>query len=213
MQPASAMRHLLADTASALGPDAPTLCDPWTVRDLVAHEVLRESRPDAAAGIALPGPFRRRTEAVQARIAEKDFAELVRRLRQGPPRWSPTRVPALDRSVNLAEFAVHLEDLVRAQPGWEATSHDAGTMSALWNVYRGAARLAYRSAPVGVVAVAAEHGRAAVRRPRPGSGTVVLRGTPLELLLHAFGRTEVARVRVEGSDADVEALAAHERVF
>jgi uncharacterized protein (TIGR03085 family) len=213
MQPASAMRHLLADTAASLGPDAPTLCDPWTVRELVAHEVLRESRPDAAAGIALAGPFRRRTEAVQARIAEEDFADLVRRLRQGPPRWWPTRLPALDRSVNLAEFAVHQEDLVRAQPGWVATPHDSGTMSALWDAYRGAARLAYRSAPVGVVAVAPGHGRAAVRRPRPDSGTVVLRGTPLELLLHAFGRTEVAQVQVEGSDADLEALAGHARVF
>lgn len=213
MQPATAMRHLLADTASALGPEAPTLCVPWTVRDLLAHEVLRESRPDAAAGIALPGPFRRRTESVQARIAEQDFDTLVQRLREGPPRWSPTRLPALDATVNLAEFAVHQEDLVRAQPGWEPTPHDERVMSALWQAYRRAARVAYRSAPTGVVAVAPGHGRVAVRRPRTSSGTVVLTGTPLELLLHAFGRTDVARVDVAGQDDDVAALAGQTRAF
>ncbi len=213
MQPATAMRHLLADTAASLGPDAPTLCPPWTVRDLLAHEVLREHRPDAAPGIALPGPFRRRTEAVQADLAAEDFATLVDRLRTGPPRWSPTRLPAVDATVNLAEFAVHQEDLVRAQAGWTATEHDEETLRALWSAYRRAAVLAYRSAPVGVVAVAPGHGRAALRRPRPGTGTVVLRGTPLELLLHAFGRTEVAQVEVEGADRDVAALADHARAF
>lgn len=213
MQPATAMRHLLADTAAGLGPDAPTLCDPWTVRDLVAHEVLREHRPDAAPGIALPGPFRRRTEAVQADLAAQDFAGLVDRLRQGPPRWSPTRLPVLDATVNLAEFAVHQEDLVRAQEGWTPTQHDEETLGLLWDACRRAGRLAYRSAPVGVVAVAPGRGRAALRRPRQGTGSVVLRGTPLELLLHAFGRTGVARVEVEGADRDVAALADHTRAF
>ena len=213
MQPATAMRHLLADTAARLGPDAPTLCTPWTVRDLLAHEVLRERRPDAAAGIALPGPFRRRTEAAQARIAQEGFEALVTRLRQGPPRWSPARVPLVDANVNLAEFAVHLEDLVRAQPGWSATAHDRRTLAALWGAYRRAAPVAYRSAPVGVVAVAPGFGRSAVRRPPGDSGTVVLTGTPLELLLHAFGRTGVALVEVEGTDDDVAALAGHTRAF
>src|ERR1700731_945378 len=33
------------------GPDAPTLCEGWTTGDLAAHLVLRERRPDAAAGV------------------------------------------------------------------------------------------------------------------------------------------------------------------
>lgn len=213
MQPATAMRHQFADTAASLGPDAPTLCDPWSVRNLVAHAVLRESRPDAAPGIALPGPFRRRTESVQAAIAREDFAALVERVRQGPPRWSPTRLPVVDRLVNLTELAVHREDMVRAQPGWVAGDDDTRTDAALWQAFRRSARMAYRSAPVGVVAVSPGHGRVALRRPRPASGTVVLRGAPLELLLHAFGRTEVARVAVEGADGDVAALAGHTRAF
>lgn len=213
MQPATAMRHLFADTAASHGPDAPTLCTPWTVRDLVAHEVLRQSRPDAVPGIGLPGPLRRHTDSVQARIAREDFGRLVEKVRQGPPPWSPTRLPALDTLVNLAEFAVHREDIVRAQPGWDGSGYDEQTGSALWEAVRRSASLAYRSAPVGVVAVAPGHGRAALRRPRPTSGTVVLRGAPLELLLHAFGRTDVAQVELQGSDADVAALAGHTRAF
>jgi len=38
------------------GPDAPTLCSGWTTGDLAAHLVLREHRPDAAAGV-LGGPL------------------------------------------------------------------------------------------------------------------------------------------------------------
>ncbi|GGK74420.1 TIGR03085 family metal-binding protein [Ornithinimicrobium pekingense] len=216
MQPVTAMRRLFADTAASLGPDAPTLCAPWTVRDLLAHEILRQSRPDALPGIGLPvDALRRRTATVQASIADDDFARLVDRVRQGPPPWWPTRVPALDNLVNLAELAVHQEDMLRARPGWSPgpSTHDEATMEELWTAFRRAAPLAYRSAPVGVVAVAPGHGRVAVRRPRATSGTVVLRGTPLELLLHAFGRDRVAQVRVEGSEADVAALAGHSREF
>jgi uncharacterized protein (TIGR03085 family) len=213
MQPATVMRRLFADTAASAGPDAPTLCDPWTVRDLLAHEVLRQSRPDAVPGIGLPGPFRRHTASVQGRIAGEDFSRLLDQVRQGPPVWWPTRLPALDTLVNLAEFAVHREDIVRARPGWVGSEYEEELSAALWTAYRRSAGLAYRSAPVGVVAVAPGHGRTALRRPRQSSGTVVLRGAPLELLLHAFGRTGVAEVATEGSDADLEKMAGHVRAF
>ena len=39
-------RKALADLLAALGPDAPTLCTGWETRDLAAHIVLRERRPD-----------------------------------------------------------------------------------------------------------------------------------------------------------------------
>ena len=42
------------------GPDAPTLCEGWTTGDLAAHLVLREHRPDAAAGV-MGGPAYRIT--------------------------------------------------------------------------------------------------------------------------------------------------------
>lgn len=36
-------RHQLCDLALQVGPDAPTLCDGWTVFDLIAHLVVREN--------------------------------------------------------------------------------------------------------------------------------------------------------------------------
>lgn len=206
------LRDLVAATALRLGPDAPTLCDPWTVRDLLAHLVVRESRPDALPGVlARLGPLARHTASLQDRVAGTgSLQDMADRVRRGPAPWWPTRLPALDRAVNTAELTVHLEDMVRAQPGWTPTPLEPQVQAALWSTLRRGGRMFYRSAPVGVVAVSA-HGRVALRRPPAGVGTVVLRGTPLELLLHAFGRTSVARVEVEGDDGDVAALARHTR--
>jgi hypothetical protein len=68
------------------GPDAPTLCEGWTTGDLAAHLVLREHRPDAAAGV-VGGPLAGYTARVQQRIkARTPFPELVRIIRSGPPR-------------------------------------------------------------------------------------------------------------------------------
>lgn len=210
----TALRRLVAATATALGPEAPTLCTPWDVRELVAHLVVRESRPDALPGIGLDVPaLKRHTAGVQASLAALPFEELVARFASGPPRWWPTRLPAIGEPANTAELAIHHEDMVRAQPGWAPTELDRRTQLVLWRTLTTVGRLHYRSAPVGVVAVAEGevHGRVALRGPRPGGGTVVLRGTPLELILHAFGRTGVARLRAEGTDADIEALTGHTR--
>ena len=57
------------------GPDAPTLCEGWTTRDLAAHLVLRENRMDAGIGI-LGGPLAGYTSRVQHRLSERtSFAQ------------------------------------------------------------------------------------------------------------------------------------------
>ena len=50
-------RKLLADLFDELGPDAPTLLDPWTTRALAAHLILREHDYLAAPGLVLPGAW------------------------------------------------------------------------------------------------------------------------------------------------------------
>ncbi len=50
---ARAERAALADLMLEVGPDSPTLCGDWTTRDLAAHLVLRERRPEAA-GLVVP---------------------------------------------------------------------------------------------------------------------------------------------------------------
>ncbi len=202
-------RHALCDTAQALGPEAVTLCDPWSVRELLAHLVIRERRPDTWPGI-LGGVLQARTEAVQREVAARDIDILLDQVRHGP-RWSPTALPRIDDLVNTTEFVVHHEDLRRAQSDWKASAPDEQTAAALWRQLRRAGRLLYRSSQVGVVVIAPGHGRAALRRPSSGFGTVVLTGNPLELTLHAFGREGVADVRVAGDPLDLAVLTGAER--
>ena len=108
-------RYALCDTFEAVGPDAPTLCTPWRTRDLAAHLVIREGRPDAAVGLLVP-PLAQRAQRVQDGYAAGSWPELVERVRTGPPPWSPTRFEAVDAVVNLAELFIHHEDVLRGGP-------------------------------------------------------------------------------------------------
>ena len=71
-QIADAERRDLADLFLRLGPDEPTLCGDWTTRDLLAHLITRERRPDAAPGILVP-PLASWTQHVQSSVARTDF--------------------------------------------------------------------------------------------------------------------------------------------
>lgn len=203
----SAARRERADLAALLtetGPAAPTLCGDWTTRDLVAHLVLRETRFDAAPGIAI-APLAGWTRRVQDGIAARDWPTLVADLRDGPPWWSPMRL--LDQLVNGAELFVHHEDVRRAQPAWQPRLLPADQQDQLWNQVRLLSRLSYRTSPVGVVLRRTSGATITARRgPRP----VTLVGEPAELVLHAFGRDEV-RLATEGAAADVEAVLALDR--
>ena len=201
-------RHALCDTFERFGPEAPTLCDPWLTRDLAAHLVLRDRRPDAALGAAVPrlpllGPHAQRT---QDDYAARDWPGLVDLVRTGPPRWSPTSLGAVDDLANTAEFFVHHEDVLRAGEAPVQRDLDPALESALWSMLTRMGRVLLRRSPVGIVAVTPRHGR---RKLRSSAGdSVVLRGTPGELLLVAFGRSRVADVEVDGSREAVSAFEA-----
>lgn len=200
-------REALSSTLAKAGPDAPTLCPPWATRDLAAHLVIRERRPDASPGILLPA-LADRTQRVQASYAAQEWPRLVDMVREGPPGWNPTRVPAVDDAINLAEFFVHHEDVLRADPTWtpeqaRPLGHDQE--AALWARIRQVGQLAFRRAPVGVVLNAPGHGRRSVKGPTK-LGTVVVEGSPGELVLFGFGRTAVAQVRFEGDPESIAAL-------
>ena len=107
-------RRALCDLMEQVGPDAPTLCEGWTTRDLAAHLVVRESRLDVAGGILLP-PLARYTDRVQSSIAQRPWTELVDQIRSGPPWWSPWRLPKVGDMGNTMEFFVHHEDVRRAE--------------------------------------------------------------------------------------------------
>jgi len=205
MSMAQRERRALVVTMTAAGPDAPTLCGEWTVRDLTAHLIVRERRPDAAPGIMIK-PLAGYLESVQAKAARRPFTELLEQVRTGPPWWSPMR--PVDAVANLAEMFVHHEDVRRAEPGWEPRELAAGDQEQLWKTLRRMARMAYRKSPVTVV-LATPQGERVIAHKTEGP-EVVLTGAPSELLFHAFGRNEV-RLDATGAEADVRAVHACDR--
>ena len=203
-------RGALAALLEETGPDAPTLCAGWLTRDLAAHLVLRERRPDAAAGV-MGGPLAPYTARVQRRyLARHSYPELVARFRNGPPRLSPFALPGADEQANTVEYFVHHEDVRRAQPGWQPRAISDGLSDALWRRVK-SARLFLRKAPVGVE-LARDGGaegngpyRLTVKNATP---TVTVIGTPAELTMWVMGRTSAAKVRFDGTGEAVAALKA-----
>lgn len=192
-------RRALADLLLEVGPDAPTLCQGWSAADLAAHLVVRERRPGAALGIVLT-PLAGHTERVQRSVRDgRPWPELVAVVRDGPP-WL-MRPSFVDEAMNTAEYFIHVEDVRRAQPGWEPRDVDADLQRALWSRVRFMARAARKDAPGGLELVSPGFDRVTVR---PGAPAVTARGEPGELLLLISGRQQVARVELDGEPEAVE---------
>lgn len=199
-------RHLLSDELDRLGPEADTINEGWKAKDLAAHLLIREARPDLVIGMFVPALGGRLDRGMES-VASGDFTALVQKVRTGPPAWNPMGLAAIDERANLSEFFIHHEDLRRAQPGWEPREIGADLEKALWANVRAASKFMLRKAPTGIVLIAPGLGRHAAKAPGE-HGTVVVRGPVGELLLFASGRERVARVAVEGEDVDVAALKA-----
>ncbi len=187
-------RLLLADLLETAGPDAPTLCEGWRTRDLAAHVVVRERRPDAAGG-ALIKPLAARLDKVLQEYAAKPYEELIQLIRTGPPRFSPFQLKQVDEAANTVEFYIHAEDVRRAQPDWAPRELDPVFQDALWSRLERTARLLGRGVPTGLVLRRPDGQTAVAHR---GTPVVTATGEPSELLLFAFGRQRVARVELEG---------------
>jgi uncharacterized protein (TIGR03085 family) len=202
------------------GPDAPTLCAGWRTADLAAHLVLREHRPDAAAGV-MGGPLARHTAQTQRKLSKRTpYPKLVEMIRTGPPRFSFFGIPGVNAKANFAEYFVHHEDVRRAQPDWEPRDLSTDLTDIVWSQLSHA-RLMLRKVPVGIEFARDDLGdrpgsqqpgtQPSAQRPvrmtvRPRTPVVTVIGAPAELLMWTFGRTGAARVRLEGAEADVSAL-------
>ncbi|CAL9290934.1 hypothetical protein SUDANB148_01823 [Streptomyces sp. SudanB148_2056] len=197
-------RLLLADLLETAGPEAPTLCEGWTTRDLAAHVVVRERRPDAAGGI-LVKQLASRLERVTAEFLAKPYDELIGLIRTDPPRFSPFSLKQVDEMSNVIEFYVHAEDVRRAQPDWTPRELDPVFQDALWSRLERSARLMGRGVPTGLV----------LRRPdgqttvaRRGAPVVTVTGQPSELVMFAYGRQGAAKVELEGDENAIARLRA-----
>jgi uncharacterized protein (TIGR03085 family) len=201
--PAQRERAALCDLFTEVGPDAPTLCGDWTTRDLAAHLVVRERRPDAAIGIVL-SKAAGYTDKVQSSVATGEWDDLVDTVRSGPPIWSPTKIGAIDKAANTIEFFVHLEDVRRAGDDWEPRELDADLTEMLYSMLSKMAKRLVKSSPVGIV-LEPDDGRATIVA-KQAEPSVTVSGSVGELVLFVYGRQAHSRVAIAGDDASVAAV-------
>jgi uncharacterized protein (TIGR03085 family) len=198
MTAAQRERAALVATMRTVGPDAPTLCEGWTTRDLAAHLVVRERRPDASPGIMIPF-LAGYTDRVQRNAAAStDWEDLLDKIASGPPLFSPFKL--IDSLANMDEMFVHHEDVRRAQSGWEPRSLDPDTLAALHRPIGFMARLTMGNVPA----------RVSLRTPEGKTVAVVGRGPELvatgdigELTMFVAGRDEA-----QLTFSDAQAIAA-----
>jgi uncharacterized protein (TIGR03085 family) len=192
-------RAALVDTMRSVGPDAPTLCEGWTTRDLAAHLVIREYRPDAAAGILIPF-FAGHTAKVQNEVAgQTDWDALLDKVASGPPAYSPLKL--LDPVANIGEMFIHHEDVRRAQSGWTPRVLEPALAKSLRRTLPLMARMTLGKVP-GRVALRTLEGKTVLIA---GSGpAITVTGAPEELLLFSVGRK--AQVDFDGDASAVQAV-------
>jgi uncharacterized protein (TIGR03085 family) len=186
-------RAALCDRLDTVGPDQPTLCAGWTTRDLAAHLVVRERRPDAAAGVVIK-PLAAHGEKVRKAAAAGDFARLVDRLRH-PAKLSMAGPSAIDRMVNTGEFFIHHEDVRRGTPGWAPRDLPRGLASALHAQVRLAGRLRLRKFPAQITLLSPDHPPVTAGG---GGPQVTVTGDPGELTMFFAGRQRAANVEIDG---------------
>jgi uncharacterized protein (TIGR03085 family) len=190
-------RAALADLLDELRPDAPTCCAGWTTGHLAAHLAVRDRRPDAlpgygAEGVGAGGPLASWSHRLEDRLRESTpYEKVVDRVRSGPPHWSPMAWPPVARMLNLSEYAIHHEDVRRAQRAWEPRDLPRPVQDQLWTA---AAVFARRAA--GRRGLVLRRSDAPGVEKKLGAGGRTVEGEPMELLLWVAGRRDVARVTV-----------------
>ncbi len=199
---ARAERRQLADLLHQVGPDLATVCAGWSTRDLAAHLVVRERRPDAMIGALIP-PLAGHGEHVRLAKAAQPYSEIIQEIRT-PPWWSPLSNPLVDSLTNTVEFFIHHEDVRRATPGFTRRALDPGEQRAIWNATKLTARLALRKAGFPVAVGAPGYGTLHLGDGEP---RVTVTGEPGELALFVSGRQRVAQVELTGAQDAVDKLA------
>jgi uncharacterized protein (TIGR03085 family) len=188
---AQAERKTLCDLFVECGSDAPTLCEGWFTADLAAHLVVRERRPDSGPGLVWP-PLAGYTDRVRQAVRDRTpWENLVETVRRGPP----LLLRPFDGPMNTVEFFIHVEDVLRAQDGWEPRPISLELADALW-ARVGPGGMAKK---VPATIVITSPGRVAKER---GTGPrLTLDGDPGELTMFGAGRQGAARVEITGDAA------------
>lgn len=194
-------REDLANLLLSVGPDAPTLCEGWTTRDLANHLYIRENRPDAAGGMFVKA-LSARLDDVTSEVNRMPYVEVVGKWGSGAPKWNPMNWA--DRYVNAAENFVHHEDVRRAQDGWTVRQLPPSGNSDLWRLVTTAGRMMLRGSTSTVVLMR-DDGVAVtpIDNSAKGAPVVTVRGSVGELVLWLYGRDQV-RVTIDGDESGIK---------
>lgn len=191
-------RNRLASLLHDLGPDAPTLCEGWTTKDMAVHLWVRENRLDAAAGMFIPA-LDGHLDKVSKQVADKGYDDIVREWGSGPGKFSPFRL--IDSKANLAENFIHHEDVRRANGQEDEREFSTAIEKQLHGVLKMLAprMLSKSTSPVVLfprglarVVCADKQGVA-----KDGQDVVRVHGSVGEILLWVYGR-DAAHVSIEG---------------
>lgn len=189
-------RDRLVAALRAVGPEAPTLCAGWAASDLVAHLLVLQRDPIAWPGIGW-ARFADLTERRMRGALRGGYAAAVERLAsRSAVIWAMPDDPLQGCRHQLGEYAVHTEDVVRAN-GLPPTTVDAATSDALWVRAVVSARFLQRHSDAGVVFERA--GGEQTARVASGSSTRYVIGDPLELMMFTYRGPGVADVDVIGA--------------
>ena len=184
-------RETLCTLLLELGPEAPTLCRGWLTADLAAHLVVRERRPDSGPGLVWP-PLAAYTDRVRRAVRDRTPWEvLIDTVRKGPPRV----LRPFDGPMNTVEYFIHIEDVRRAQEGWEPRRITPELADALWRRL-GAGGMAKKVPATIVVTSPGRTDKEAGTGPR-----LTLAGEPGELTMFSAGRQGAARVEISGDES------------
>jgi len=203
-----AERQSFADVFRSTDPDAPTLCEGWTTRHLLAHLVQRQQGPPWATigdmvGHREPGQEKYMGRLVKAARSDAGYEALVTRFQKGAPRWSP--MSWADESLNFIEYVIHIEDVRRGgDTRLSPRVLPPDEVRSIWKRLRLMGKVTYLRAPVGVTLSVPDGDTEIVKKRADG---VALTGDPVELLLYISGRREAAHVELTGPP---EAVAAFE---
>jgi len=199
----SAERRRLADLFLELGPDAPTLCEGWTTKDLAVHLLLRETNPMAAAGIIAPAAQGLLDKATR-KEEQRDYADIVRDWGEGPGRFNPVRY--IDPVMNTAEHFIHHEDVRRGGGVVEPRDFSAAVNGQLYKTLKMIAPRMLAKSAVPVILLPTDQPRIVTADKRgvspDGDAVVRVSGDVGELLLWVYGR-EAVEVTVDGNPEDI----------
>lgn len=197
-------RQRLADSLEAAGPDAPTLNEGWKTRDLLEHLVLREIYPLHALGAKIPGNSLSRTRVDQ--VHSMDWQKLLATFRGGRQVFNPLQVGAVDRLVNTAEYVIHHEDILRANPSLPNRELSDAEQYEVFQALKGMAPLLTARLRVAVEVVTQKYPTFTAAFGPNKHETVTISGTPLEVLMYLSGRRDNSEANLTGTDHAVELL-------